>query len=139
MPNPQTTPFVSDIATTSRILRPNPRWFLVRAIVCGLVALLFYWSAAGTRGFGLMFAMGGAIFWLVFKNSSMTLDSGGFTYQCLGKRTTHRWVVVERFCVVEKRAFGLIPINRFLGWNYSPAYKNYKRLAMPRAVARWVG
>ena len=83
--------------------------------------------------------MGGAILWLIFKNSSMTLDSLGFTYQCLGKRTTHRWVDVERFCVVEQRAFGLIPINRFLGWNYSPAYKNYKRLAIPRAVARWVG
>jgi hypothetical protein len=86
-----------------------------------------------------MFAMGGAILWLVFKNSSMTLDNGGFTYQYLGKRTTHRWIDVERFCVVEQRAFGLIPINRFFGWNYSPAYKNYKRLVIPRTVTRWVG
>ena len=46
---------------------------------------------------------------------------------------------VERFSVVEQRGLGLIPMNRFLGWNYSTAYKNYKRLAIPRAVARFVG
>jgi hypothetical protein len=35
--------------------------------------------------------------------------------------------------------YAFIVVNRYLGWNYSPAYKNYKRLAIPRTVARWVG
>jgi hypothetical protein len=100
---------------------------------------LFIGTSRGTGGLGLMFAMGGILLWVLFKTSSMTLDEFGFTYRCLGKCTTHRWVDVEYFCVVEQRAFGLIAMNRYLGWNFSPAYKNYKRLAIPRAVSRWVG
>jgi len=139
MPNPQNAPSVSEIAMTSRVLRPNPRWFLVRAIPWVLLALFIYRSVARTGGLGLLLAIGGAVLWLVVKNSSIALHGDGFTYQFLGKRTSHRWVDVESFCVVEQRAFGLIPINRYLGWNFSPAYKNYKLLAIPRALARFVG
>lgn len=87
-----------------------------------------------------MSVIGVALLWLVFKSSSMTLDNEGFTYQSLGGRpTTHRWLDVEGFFVVEQKALGLIPVNRFLGWNYSPAYDKHRRRTLPRAVARWTG
>jgi hypothetical protein len=80
-----------------------------------------------------------ALLWLFSRNSSMTLDSEGFTYRTFGRTVTHRWIDVERFFVVEQKHWGLITMNRFLGWNYSPAYKKYSRLAIPRALARWTG
>jgi len=83
--------------------------------------------------------MAPAILWLLFRNSSITVDSEGFTYRSVLRRISHRWVDVERFAVVEQRAYGFITIDRFLGWDYSPTYKNYKRLAIPRTMARWVG
>ena len=93
----------------------------------------------GASGLGFLFAIAPAILWLLFRNSSITLDREGFTYHSVLRRISHRWADVERFSVVEQRAYGFITINRFLGWDYSPAYKNYKRLAIPRTMARWVG
>ena len=137
MQSRQTTPFVSQVGTSPRILQPRPRWFLVRGIALELVAL-FLWRA-GASGLGFLFAMAPAILWLLFRNSSVTVDSEGFTYHSTLRRISHRWVDVERFAVVEQRAYGFITMNRFLGWDYSPAYKNYKRLAIPRTMARWTG
>jgi hypothetical protein len=46
---------------------------------------------------------------------------------------------VERFSVVEQRIFGFVTKNRYLGWNYSSAYRHYKLLAIPRTLAKWTG
>jgi hypothetical protein len=138
MQSRQTTPFVSEVGVSPLVLHPCPRWFLIRGIALELVAL-FFLRGAGARGLGLLFAMAPAILWLLFRNSSITLDSDGFTYHSVLRRISHKWVDVERFSVVEQRAYGFITVNRFLGWDYSPAYKNYKRLAIPRTMARLVG
>ena len=137
MPSRHTTPFVSPGASPL-ILRTDPRWFLTRGIACGLLFPLLL-RAVGAGRFGLPCAIGVAIVWLVFRNSYITLDSHGFTYHSVVRCIAHSWVDVERFCVVEQRIFGFIPVSRYLGWNYSPAYKNYKRLAIPRTLAGWVG
>ena len=137
MPSRHTTPFVSPGASPL-ILRTDPRWFLTRGIACGLLFPLFL-RVVGAGRFGLPCAIGVAIVWLVFRNSYITLDSHGFTYHSVVRRIAHSWVDVERFCVVEQLIFGFIPLSRYLGWNYSPAYKHYQRLAIPRTLARWVG
>jgi hypothetical protein len=120
------------------ILHPDSRRFWTRVIPLGLLAMWVLRTRNG-GGLGIMFVLGIGIIWLMYQKSSMTLDSEAFTYLCLGKRTSHRWQDVERFFVVEQRALGFITTNRYLGWNYSPAYKNYKRLAINRKLAGWVG
>lgn len=87
----------------------------------------------------MMFAIGALVVWLVFRNSTITLDDEGFTYHSAARRISHRWVDIDRFCVVEQRMLFFITTSRYLGWNFTPAYKNYKLLAIPRTVARWVG
>jgi hypothetical protein len=95
--------------------------------------------AVGAGRLGLLVTIAVAIVWLLFRKSYITLDSQGFTYHSVARHIVHAWIDVERFCVVEQRMYAFIVVNRYLGWNYSPAYKNYKRLAIPRTVARWVG
>lgn len=129
---------MSSVGVTSRILRPDPRWFLTRGIAWGLVVPLVL-RALGAGRVGPLFAIGVAGMWLLFRNSYITLDSHGFTYHSSVRRIAHAWSDVERFSVVEQRIYGFITIVRYLGWNYSPAYENYKRLAIPRTLARWTG
>lgn len=120
------------------ILRPDPRWFLTRGIAFGIVLPLAL-TALGAGRFGLLFTLGAAVVWIIFRNSSLTLDRNGFTYNSGIRRIAHQWVDVERFGVVEQRVYGFIPVSHYLGWNYSPAYRHYKRLAIPRTLARWAG
>jgi hypothetical protein len=120
------------------ILRPEPRWFLTRGIVLGVVIPLLL-RALGAGSFGLGCVIAAVMLWLMFKSSYITLDSQGFRYHSGVRRIAHAWVDIERFAVVEQRMFAFITICRYLGWNYSPAYKNYKLLAIPRTLARWTG
>jgi len=139
--NGQTTYSASDsrLETDSVTFRPKPNWFLIRATPLGILALLIFAVARGASFLGLMFIFGVALLWLVSRSSSMTLDNEGFTYQSLGARSTsHRWSDIEAFYVVEQKALGLIPTNRYLGWNYLPEYKRRGR-KVTRAVAQWVG
>jgi hypothetical protein len=138
MPNPQSTPTVSRAREGPGVLRPDPRWFLTRGLAWGL-ALPLILGAVGARRSGLLVAIGVAVLWLLFRNSYMTLDSRGFTYHSVVRRISHAWVDVERFSVVEQRIYFFVPVSQYVGWNYSPAYRNYKRLAIPRTIARWVG
>jgi hypothetical protein len=55
------------------------------------------------------------------------------------RRIAHAWADIERFAVVEQRMLAFITVSHYLGWNYSPAHKNYKLLAIPRTLARWTG
>ena len=139
MHNAQAARFAPQNSPTPRILKPDPQWFLVRGVIWGLIVPLFLTLATKATGLGLLFALGVLIMWLVFRNSSITLDNEGFTYRAPVKTITHRWVDIESFCVVEQRMLHFIPVSRYLGWNFSPAYKNYKLLAIPRTVAKWVG
>lgn len=121
-------------------IRPKPNWFLIRAIPLGIFALLIFAKARGAASLGLMSIFGVALLWLVSRSSSMTLDNEGFAYRALGRASaTHRWLDVERFFVVEQKALGLIPVNRYLGWNYSPEYDKSRRRSVTRAVAQWTG
>lgn len=138
MPFPQARSSASSYGSSPRILHPDPRWFLTRGIALGIVLPVFL-ALLGAGRLGLLLAVACAIVWLLFRNSSITLDNEGFTYSSVARRISHRWVDVESFSVVEHRVYGFIPVNRFLGWNYTPAYKNYKLLAIPRTLARFVG
>ena len=120
------------------ILRPDPQWFLTRGLVLGVVFPLVL-RALGAGRFGLAFMAAAVMLWLVFKNSYITLDSEGFRYHSGVRQIAHAWVDIERFSVVEQRMLAFITVNLYLGWNYSPAYKNYKLLAIPRTLARWTG
>src|SRR5688572_12847479 len=91
------------------ILRSYPRWFVTAGIGCGLVFALLLRSVGAGRA-GLLCAIGVALLWLVFRNSSITLDSQGFTYHSVVRRIAHSWVDVERFCLVEQRIYGFIPV-----------------------------
>jgi hypothetical protein len=105
-----------------------------------LFAVLIFVAAPKAPVLGLMSAFGVALVWLVSKTSSMTLDHEGFSYKSLGARPVkHRWVDIEAFFVVEQKALGLIPVNRYLGWNYSPEYDTRRRRTVTRAVAQWTG
>jgi hypothetical protein len=137
MPFRQSTP-VASLGESPVILRPEPRWFLTRGIVLGLVFPLLL-RALGAGGFGLPCAIAAVMLWLVFKSSYIALDSQGFTYHSGVRRIAHAWVDVERFAVVEQRMLAFITVSHYLGFNYSPAYKNYKLLAIPRKLARWTG
>ena len=129
-------PFVSGASPV--ILRTDPQWFIKRGIIWGLVFPLFL-RVIGAGSFAWPFALVVALLWVAFRNSTITLDSEGFLYDSVVRRVAHAWVDVERFSVVEQRMYGFITISKSLGWNYSPAYKHYKRLAIPRTLARWVG
>jgi hypothetical protein len=120
------------------ILRPDPRWFLTRGIVLGNVFPLVL-HALGAGNFGLGCAIAAVMLWLVFKNSYIALDSQGFRYYSGVRRVEHAWVDIDRFAVVEQRMLAFITVCRYLGWNYSSAYKHYKLLAIPRTLARWTG
>ena len=135
MPFPQRTPAASQSPV---ILRPDPQWFLTRGIVLGVVFPLLL-RALGAGSFGLPCVIAAVMLWLVFKSSYIALDSQGFRYHSGVRRVAHAWVDIERFAVVEQRMFAFITVNLYLGWNYSPAYKNYKLLAIPRTLARWTG
>lgn len=136
MPDLHNAPFVSPGA--ARTLRPDPRWFLTRGIGWGLLFPLLL-HALGAGRFGLLCAIGVGVLWLVFRNSYIALDGHGFRYHSAVRRIAHAWVDVERFSVVEQRMFVFITVAHYLGWNYSPAYKSYKLLAIPRTLARWTG
>jgi hypothetical protein len=135
MPFSQPTPAASQSPV---ILRPDPKWFVTRGIVLGVVFPLVL-RALGAGSFGLAFMIAAVMLWLVFKSSSIELDSQGFRYHSGVRRVAHAWVDIDRFAVVEQRMFAFITVNLYLGWNYSPAYKNYKLLAIPRTLARWTG
>jgi hypothetical protein len=136
MPFRQPTPVASGESPV--ILRPKSRWFLTRGIVLGVVFPVLL-RAVGAGSFGLACVIAAVMLWLVFKNSYIALDSQGFTYHSGVRRIAHAWVDVERFAVVEQRMLAFITVSHYLGWNYSPAYKNYKLLAIPRTLARWTG
>ena len=93
----------------------------------------------GAGRYGLPCAIGVLLVWLLFRNATITLDSHGFTYHSIVQRVTHAWTDIERFSVVEQRMLGFITISHYLGYNFSPAYKHYRLIAIPRAVARVVG
>jgi hypothetical protein len=131
-------PFAPKQKQSPVILRTDPRWFLTRGIGWGLLFPLLL-RAIGAGSFGFYFAFGFALLWLLFRNSSITLDSEGFRYKSVLRNISHSWDEVERFGLVQQRMYGFITISHSLGWNYSPAYKHYKRLAIPRTLARWVG
>jgi hypothetical protein len=137
MPFRQPTP-VASLGKNPVILRPDPRWFLTRGLILGIGFPLLL-SALGARSFGLPCVIAAGMLWLVFKSSYIALDSQGFRYHSGVRRIAHAWVDIERFAVVEQRMLAFITVSQYLGWNYSPAYKNYKLLAIPRTLARWTG
>ena len=142
MPSRQTTSFASasTVEASSRTFRPPPNWFLIRAIPLGIFALWIFAAAPRAAVLGAMSVFGVALLWLVSRTSAMTLNDEGFAYSSLGKPSaTHRWSDIEAFYVVEQKALGLIPMNRYLGWNYSPDYDKSRRRSVTRAVARWTG
>jgi hypothetical protein len=142
VPSGQTTPFnsASGVEASSCTIRPKSQWLLIRAIPLGIFALLIFAAAPKAAFLGIMSVFGVTLLWLVSRTSSMTLDNEGFTYQSLGARpASHRWLDIERFFVVEQKALGLIPVNRFLGWNHSPEYDKHRRRTVTRALARWTG
>ena len=136
MPFPQPTPTTANESPV--ILRPDLRWFVTRGIVLGLVFPLLL-RALGAGSFGLPCAIAAVMLWLVFKGSYIALDGKGFTYHSGVRRIAHSWGDLERFAVVEQRMLAFITVSRYVGWNFSPAYKHYKLLAIPRTLARWTG
>jgi hypothetical protein len=138
MQSRQTTPLPSAEAADATILRPDPRWFLVRGIGAGLVVPLLL-RAIGAGKFALLFPVGVAALWVLFRNSYIRLDSHGFSYHSAVRRVAQSWLDIERFSIVEQRMYVFIRVSRYVGWNYSPAYRNYKRLVIPRTITRWAG
>ena len=116
MPFRQPTPSAS-LGESPVILRPDPRWFLTRGVVLGLVFPLLL-RALGAGSFGLSCAIAAVMRWLVFKSSYIALDSQGFKYNSGMRRIAHAWVDIERFAVVEQRMLAFITVCRYLGWNY---------------------
>jgi polyferredoxin len=120
------------------ILKPDPQWFLKRIVFWGILFPVLL-IALGSRKLGLLCPFGLFLVWLAFRNSYISLDSQGFHYHSIARKISHKWIEIERFGVVEQKMLHFITFARYLGWNFSPAYKNYKLLAIPRALASFAG
>ena len=136
MPFPKPAP--APLEKSPVILRPELRWFVTRGVVLGVVFPLLL-RALGAGNFGLPCAIAAVMLWFLFRNSYIALDSHGFTYHSGMRRIAHSWVDLDRFAVVEQRMLAFITVSRYVGWNFSPEYKHYKLLAIPRTLARWTG
>jgi hypothetical protein len=128
----------SDGVEKPTLLKPDPQWFVRRIIFWGIIMPVLL-TAIGSRKLGLLCPVGLLFVWLAFRNSYIQLDSQGFYYHSIARKISHRWIEIERFGVVEQRMLYFIVFAKFLGWNFSPAYKNYKLLAIPRALSNIVG
>lgn len=121
----------------ARVLRPRPIPFLLRGMVFALLGLVFLVGMRGVNVVTVVFALAAASVGILFATSSITLNEDGFVYRSLGqRRAVYRWADVDNFSVVTQRVLGFIPIYRWLGWNFSPEYRHYRRLAIPRVLTR---
>jgi hypothetical protein len=132
-------------ASNSRVLLPNPRPFLIRAGIWGLLAVLVLAmvlsrKTQGAHAIAIFLALAAAFEWITLKSSSIRLDENGFDYRSFGKsKAAYQWTDIDSFSVVSQRVLGFIKVDRYLGWHFSKEYKHYKRLTIPRALVRAVG
>src|SRR5262245_29730165 len=92
------------------ILRTDPRWFVTRGILWGLLFPLLL-RVLKLGSYGLLCAFGVLVVWLLFRNSTITLDAQGFVYHSVVRQIAHSWADVERFCVVEQRMLAFITVS----------------------------
>ncbi len=54
----------------------------------------------------------------------LKLDDHGFTFSFpLRGEKTMKWSDVGSFVVITKRAYGIVPVHRGVGWKYSESYR----------------
>ncbi len=123
--------------TDAHVLRPKFKPFWMRAVPLGMLALFFISRTPETQVIGIGVGVFVVLEAIALRNSSITCSSDGFVYRNMNRTTSHRWSDLAEFVLVEQRMlFGLIPVNRYLGWNFAPGYKTNRLLAVARRLAR---